>query len=234
MTQYRNVSHIDPAKYFDEFVRSLANPARIWDHAFRNDLSEAAQHILLTLASMPDTVLLSDLRIAFDSFYQHRRKKIGFSTSSRDFEHALKELDGNFVKTNMVGKDSVIEFHNPSVNDYLDSYLAESPDDVADLLRSATFFEQLRQLWSGQRETRFGGVQKYSEGFVRALSRQFLAPSCRIFRLFGHDRIVGMHRHNLSFEERMSSDPAAVPPLPAVSACVATSLPLARVARPTS
>ncbi len=53
MTQYRNVKHIDPSTYFDEFLRNLANPARIWNHAFRNDLSEAAQHILITMASMP-------------------------------------------------------------------------------------------------------------------------------------------------------------------------------------
>jgi ABC-type oligopeptide transport system ATPase subunit len=204
MTQFRKVSHIDPARYFDEFVRSLANPARIWDHAFRNDLSEAAQHILLVLASVPSTLLLSDLRIAFDSFYQHRRKKIGFATSSRDYEHALKELDGNFVQTNLVGEDSVIEFHNPSINDYLDSYLAESPHDVADLVQSAAFFEQFEQLWSGQSETRFSKVERDSDRFVEALSERFLAPSCGIYRLGdGSGRIIGMRHRNLSFEERM-------------------------------
>jgi len=204
MTQYRYASRTDPTKYFDEFVRSLANPARIWDHAFRNDLSEAAQHVLLALASMPPTVLLSDLRVAFDSFYQHRRKKIGFATSSRDFEHALKELDGNFVQTNLVGEDPVIEFHNPSINDYLDSYLAESPDDVADLLQSVAFFEQFRHLWSGQNETRFSGVEKDSDRFVEALSTQFQVPSCRVYRLGdGSGRIIGMRHHSLSFEERM-------------------------------
>lgn len=204
MTQYRHASRIDSARYFDEFVRSLANPARIWDHAFRNDLSEAAQHVLLALASMPGTVLLSDLRAAFDSFYQHRRKKIGFSASSRDFEHALKELDGNFVHTNLVGEDQVIEFHNPSINDYLDSYLAESPPDVADLLQSVTFFEQLQQLWSGKGETRFSGVEKDSDRFVEALSTQFLAPSCQVYRLGdGSGHIIGMRHRNLSFEERM-------------------------------
>jgi len=204
MTQFRNVSHIDPTRYFDEFLRSLANPARIWDHAFRNDLSEAAQHILLALGSMPTPVLLSDLKVAFDSFYQYRRKKIGFATTSRDFELALKELDGNFVKTDMVGDDSVIDFHNPSVNDYMDSYLASSPDDVADLFQSATFFDQFKQFWSGQREKRFSGVDKHSDAFVGALSRQIMAPSCRIFRYFSQGRIVGMGHHNLSFEQRMS------------------------------
>src|SRR5260370_15480551 len=204
MTQYRYASRIDPTKYFDEFVRSLANPARIWDHAFRNDLSEAAQHVLLALASMPPTVLLSDLRVAFDSFYQHRRNKIGFATSSRDFEHALKGLDGNFVQTNLVGEDPVIAFHNPSINDYLDSYLAESPHDVADLLHSVAFFEQFRQLWSGQHETRFSGVEKDSDSFVKTLSTRFQVPTCRVYRLGdGSGRIIGLHHTHLRFQERM-------------------------------
>jgi hypothetical protein len=204
MTQYRNVNHLDPSQYFDEFLRNLANPARIWNHAFRNDLSEAAQHILMVLGSMPTPVLLSDLKLAFDSFYQYRRKKIGFTTSSRDFEHALKELDGNFVKTDLVGEDSVIDFHNPSVNDYMDSYLSESPNDVADLLQSAAFFEQFQQFWSGQREKRLSWSDKYSDDFLAAFSRRFMAPSCRIVRHYSQGHIIGMFHHDVSFEQRMS------------------------------
>jgi hypothetical protein len=203
MTEHRNVTHIAPSEYFVEFIRNLANPARIWDHAFRNDLSEAAQHILLVLGSIPTPVLLNDLRLAFDSFYQYRRKKIGFSTSSRDFENALKELDGNFVRTDLLGDDSVIDFHNPSVNDYIDSYLTHSPEDVADLVRSAIFFEQFQHLWSGQNDKRFSGVDKYGNDFVEALSRQFLAPSCRIFRVSEDGRISRVQRHTLNFEQRL-------------------------------
>jgi broad-specificity NMP kinase len=203
MTEYRNVKQLDPPKYFEECVDNLANPARIWDHAFRNDLSEPAQHVLLALGSMPTPVRLADLMVAFESFYQYRRKKIGFLASSRDFEHALKQLDGNFVKTDLVGDDSVIDFHNPSVNDYIDGYLAESPREVEDLVQSATYFEQFERLWSGQRENRFSGVDKHRDNFVEALTQKFLAPSCRIGRYFSGGRISGMYRRALSFEERM-------------------------------
>jgi Restriction endonuclease len=203
MTEHRNVKHIGHSGYFEEFLRNLAKPARIWDHAFRNDLSEAAQHTLLVLGSMPTPVLLSDLMVAFDKFYQYRRHKIGFATSSRDCEHALKELDGNFVKTDLVGEDAVIDFHNPSVNDYVEMYLAESPLDVADLVESVSFFDQLQQLWGGQCGKGLRGTAKYSEMFVAALSRNFLGPNCRIFRFFGQGGIVGMRRHSLPFEERM-------------------------------
>lgn len=201
MTQYRNAARVEPQHYFEEFIRSLENPKRIWDHAFRNDLSEGAQHVLLVLGSMPTPVLLDDLRSAFEAFYKYRRKKLGFIVGSRDFEHALRELDGNFVKTDLVGKDQVIDFHNPSVNDYVDNYLAGSPDDVGDLIRSATFFDQLRQLWSGEGGRRFTGVDKYSDAFVSALARNFDAPTCRVRPPYG--LLAHAQWYKPSFEQRM-------------------------------
>jgi hypothetical protein len=204
MTQFRNVRHFDSSRYFDEFVISLANPVRIWDHAFRNDLSEAAQHILMTLGSMPTPVILSNLRAAFDSFYEHRRKKIGFSTTSRDFEHAIKELDGNFVRTDLVSNERVIDFHNPSVNDYIDSYLGESPNEIADLLQTSVFFEQFQQLWSLLRENRSTWPPGRNDDFVAVFSQRFMAPSCRGFCTYSQGQLIGTPHSDISFERRMA------------------------------
>lgn len=180
MTEVRNVTALGVAAYFGNFIANLENPIRIWDHAFRNQLSEAAQHLLLVMGSLPNEVLVSDLETAFNSFYQLRRAKLGFSTSSRDFEHALKQLDGNFLKTNRAGEDQIVEFHNPSVNDFLESYLAGSPRDVADLIASAAFFDQFIQLWNGRSGTRFSGIDKNSSEFFKTLEKNFLAPSCAL------------------------------------------------------
>jgi hypothetical protein len=205
MTQARNVIDISPSAYFDDFVKNLDNPARIWDHAFRNQLTEAAQHLLLSMGSLPDEVLLTDLEIAFNSFYQYRREKLGFSTSSRDFEHALKQLDGNFIKTNALGDARIVTFHNPSVLDFLENYLADSPNDVAALIDTACFFDQFVRLWHGRGEKRFSGVDKYGSEFVQALARQFYAPTCRIIRVSdGRGTIVSARRYDRSFESRTS------------------------------
>src|SRR5208283_3594827 len=183
MTQVRNVAHVVPTAYFDNFLENLANPTRIWDHAFRNQLTEAAQHVLLVMGSLPDEVLVSDLEIAFNAFYQYRRTKLGFSTSSRDFEHALKELDGNFIKTALIGKDQIVTFHNPSVSDFIESYLADSPTDVFDLIEGAAFFDQFMHLWRGQRGTRFSGVDRHNTTFISTFARRFSTPTCRIVRI---------------------------------------------------
>jgi hypothetical protein len=203
MTEARNATVLGVTAYFDDFVENLENPTRIWDHAFRNQLSEPAQHLLLVMGSLPNEVLVSDLEIAFNTFYQFRRTKLGFPASSRDFEHALKQLDGNFIKTNRAGEDQIVEFHNPSVNDFIESYLAGSPRDVADLIASATFFDQFIHLLRGRSGTRFSGIDKNSSEFFKALERNFSAPSCAV--VLGKD-VLGQVSHvrhaDHSFESR--------------------------------
>jgi len=61
MTQSRRAQSVGPTVYRQEFVDSLENPARIWDHAFRYQLSEAGRHLLLVLATLPDETRLEDL-----------------------------------------------------------------------------------------------------------------------------------------------------------------------------
>jgi len=200
MTLRHNVAYIPPDQFFNDFVLNLDNPIRVWDHAFRNQLKEAAQHLLLILASMPDEVRLEDLERAFNSFYQFRRTKLGFSTTSRDFEHALKELDGNFIKTELIGKDRIVGFHNPSVRDFLEAYLAGSANDVPDLVESATFFDQLTNLWNRRGEGRPSPV---GDHFLRAISHLLLADDCAIIRYGVQDQIEGVRNKRSSMEHRI-------------------------------
>lgn len=155
------------------------------------------------MGSLPDEVLLRDLELAFNSFYQCRRARLGFITSSRDFEQALKSLDGNFIKTGLIGKDQVVTFHNPSVSDFLEYYLAETPTDVADLIDGAYFYDQFLRLWRGQRGVRFGGVDIHKDKFIQTLEHRLSAPTCQIV-LTKNRRgdIQGVQYWDKSFEAR--------------------------------
>jgi hypothetical protein len=151
MTERQNLTGIAPKQYVKEFVDSLDNPIRIWRHAFEQQISEAAQELLLVLGSIADEVLPSDLELAYDSFVRIRRDRRGFQPKLRDFEHALRELDNNFVSTSREGEDLIIDFHNPSVEDFIAQYLNNHPEDVRDLFDSAQFFEQCVRLARGPR-----------------------------------------------------------------------------------
>jgi hypothetical protein len=203
MTQARYATQSTPTVYFKTFLENLTNPARVWDHAFRFQLTHAAQSLLIVKASMPDEVLISDLESAFLKFHQYRRTKDGVHGSTRDFERAMKELDGNFVKVTLIGKDQIVTFHNPSISDFLEFYLAGSPNDVADVIQAISFFDQFLTLWRGQQGKRFSGIDTDSDAFIRALASQFGAPFCRIIRMGdGHGNIYGVRRWDLSFEAK--------------------------------
>ena len=198
LTTRHNVDHLQSRQFFSYFIENLDNPTRVWDHAFRNQLGEAAQHLLLVLCSMPDLVLLNDLESAFGDLYQRRREKLGFAAGSRDFEYALKHLDGNFVKISLSGGSRTISFHNPSVRDFLESYLADSPSDVADLIESAYFFDQLETIWKGKRGARYRGIDENAQRIIDAIMRLLAGPGLGSY-VFG----VGA-MHGNSIERRIS------------------------------
>ena len=179
MTQSRRACAVAPTLYRREFVDSLDNPARIWDHAFRHQISESARHLLLVLTTLPDETTLENLEKAFWPFYEFRQKRFGFPTGPGDWDDALKELDGNFVKTGRIGKDIVVSFHTPSVRDFMEQFLQNSDSDVVDLLKGALFYEQYASLWSGFRGHRYRGLERAKDEFVKALASDLYGPSAR-------------------------------------------------------
>lgn len=147
MTNQTKMLGLDSESFVPHFIASLDDPTRLWEHAFNHQLSNEARHLLLTLISMPTEVFIDDMQVAFGSFHQRMAQQYGFSTSSRDFEKALKELDSNFIRTEQrlsgTGVRSTVRFHNPSVKDFLQNHLARTLDEAFVLCMSAPFFQQV-------------------------------------------------------------------------------------------
>jgi len=207
MTLARTAERIAPNMFFETFLKNLANPIMIWDHAFRNQLSEAGQHLVLVMGTLGDEVRFSDLEAAFHSFYAYRQKKLGFSSSSRDFDNAVKELDGNFLKTSLIGHDRIVTLHNPSLSDFLESYFVNTPTDLMDLIESATFFDQFINLWRGRRGNRYSAFSgPGADRLLQVLSSKLMCSSCGFFRykVGKEDAFVGVRVQQMSFEQRMA------------------------------
>ena len=203
MTQSRRAQSVGPTVYRQEFVDSLENPARIWDHAFRYQLSEAGRHLLLVLVTLPDETRLEDLERAFWAFYENRQKRFGFATTAGDWDNALRELDGNFVSNERIGSDIVVSFHSPSVRDFIEQFLATSDSDVANLIDAACFYEQFAALWSGAGGRRYTGVDRVGDKFLRVLASKLYAPSARALRVASMGEITGVRVYPPSNESRV-------------------------------
>ncbi len=152
MTGYFYTHHTDAKEYLVDFQTNLDDPKRIWEYAFLHQISEASQHLILILATLPSRVYEEDAHICFREFRSYRRKKYGDVIRANDWDTALRELDGSFLATVRAGGRIAIQFHNPSVEDFVKEYMGRTPIDVDDLLASIVFFEQFAKLWTAHKE----------------------------------------------------------------------------------
>jgi len=163
----------DNADYLGFAVAVLDDPKRIWRHGFEHQLDDAQRALLLALASMPDRVEHDDLEGAFEAFCEAAE----IPTRQRAFTRALEVLDDSFVRTyHDVGRVFVTVF-DPSVDDFLARYLAESPTDAKISVRGAVFFEQMEKLARLLGAPKIPSVQ-LADDFVEGVTRCFDAPSC--------------------------------------------------------
>ena len=129
-----------PSNYPDLFLKNLREPFLIWEKAFDSQISEIAQDTLLILGTLPREVFLDDLKYAVIVFFEAKKKNI----TDKEFENCISELEGNFVKTNQVNKNElIIEFHNPSIQDFIETYVSKNSKLYATLAKNAIFFEQI-------------------------------------------------------------------------------------------
>ena len=139
---------MDSEEYIADFMKNLEHPDRVWKHAFEVHISEAARHLLLILAVLPDRVCEEDAKRSFQRFYGDRHLKYGFAVAPGDWHLAMDELEGSFLSTTKVGGYITVRFHNPSVEAFMRDRLHHSLPDVEDLRDSAIFFEQYDRLWN--------------------------------------------------------------------------------------
>lgn len=128
------------------FLQNLDNPKKIWEHAFENQVSDASRSVLFALWTLPADVHIQDLEEAFRALHTLRTQDVSGQTLSTLFQRALKELEGNFVKSVRAQSDIIVSFHNPSIKDFIESYLAVHSGEARLLIVSSVFFAQLEKL----------------------------------------------------------------------------------------
>lgn len=146
------------------FIRILDDPRTLWQHTFDRSISPEARLVLLSLASLPPLTTISALRGVYETLQTDATAKPIF--------YALKEVDGDFLRTTQSGALTVVSFFNPSVRDFVLARLMESAALRDRLLESSPYFEQVLALHA-QSPTFFSG-----SAFCRALVRTFPSGGC--------------------------------------------------------
>ena len=178
LSGYSRIREVPHESYRRHIRQLLDNPENIWKYAFRHQLSEASQTVLLALASLGGACELIDLEPAWKALYDFRSEKYNFKTTSHDYRQALNDLDNSFIK---IGR-SRIELLNPSIRDFIENIFLGG-DEVEDIIESAIRFRQLGHLFHlGQldKESKLKDLaSERNRKYVASLDRLLLVPHLR-------------------------------------------------------
>ena len=136
--------YINPSEFANKFYEFLDYPERIWKKAYENQISNLSRCILAVLLTTGVPIIIEDLRYALQSFAKKYSTKYGILYSEPEFKKSIKELEGTFIRSNKDDANQfVIQYQNPSVQDFLVNYFKEQSDYIKDLIETAVYFNQL-------------------------------------------------------------------------------------------
>jgi hypothetical protein len=146
---YRIWNKCEPKQFAKAIKEYFDNPKSVWSFAFQNSLDKFSQYTLLVLLTMGTPVLMEDLEFALKEFLHINNYKLLMGYDSMNFHQALKELEDTFIKIERDSKENyIIEYKNPSIQDFLINYLVNEKDMISNLLSSAVFTNQFFKIFS--------------------------------------------------------------------------------------
>lgn len=139
----------------DEYVRFVQqefdDPSKIWEHPFKYDISPIARETLALLWSFNGTAEMETLKSAVSLLFGSE----DLEDFTVGFTDAMRQLDGNFISTNRYpprhakdGHSVVVQFHNPSVEEFVDNLMLSDSARFQRLTRGVVSFLQVQTLVS--------------------------------------------------------------------------------------
>ncbi|MDP1676866.1 MAG: restriction endonuclease [Bacteroidota bacterium] len=173
--------------YVRAFLNNLDDPSRLWKHIYDNQLSIASKKLLVVLTTLPSEVLIKDLELAFDAFYSIKNTTSSFDEQT--FTNSMHELDGNFIKTEKIGRNIIVSFHNPSVRDFLEKLLKDNDKLIKQIFNSIVFFNQIEKAWEI--------LKNYSHKKDKEIKKEFLLNAQKSIRSMDCEILTWYEEKNL-------------------------------------
>ncbi|MCK9169999.1 MAG: restriction endonuclease [Treponema sp.] len=107
------------AEYYKSFMDSLNNPAKIWDKAFEQYISECSRIILYELYLSGKIVEVDKIKRLTLEWLRKNTKNISSDEFDILFSSSLKELENTFISIKISSGITYMTFDNPSIDDYI-------------------------------------------------------------------------------------------------------------------
>lgn len=175
-----------PEEFVATFKKYFDNPLSVWENAFLNRHREE-QYALWVLLAMGHPVLLSDWQSACDSFFKNAGHDLGLVFDIIVWRKILKSLIGTFIRTDLINGETIVEFQNPSIFDFLFSY-GKDENLIRQLIEGSCFIDQLYELFSDSASNSKWKVPQNLYSLLNDKIRLILAgcKSCSLIRVRGN------------------------------------------------
>lgn len=147
LTNPKLLTNVQATEYFSFFLQNLQKPEKIWEMVYNNLPNDLYKLILLNRFIISEPISINRFEESIMVFIKKCEKFRQYSYD--DFEHIVKELEGTFFDfrneyDDMVDEEYVvIEFQNPSIIDFIDSFVWKKKNWLQMIMGNAIFYEQL-------------------------------------------------------------------------------------------
>jgi len=186
------------ARSDDEFIAFVEeecdNPAKLWEHPFQHEISPLGRQILFALWTFNGVAEADDLREAV----LRTAKAAVDAEFRREFDVALKQIEGNFVIINRYelygGKGAsvhVVGFQNPSIEEFVERKITRDPSWLESVGPAVLSLQQAEQV-----------LRHIDEGARQRLSPQFWASIRKSGKDFDRRRVGQVQRLTFGVSEK--------------------------------
>jgi len=150
--------------------------------------------------------VLADLERAFNKFRRDRCLGLGETRSPLDFKDSLRELEGTFIKIHAVTGGSLVQFHNPSIRDFIEPKVFNE-DVFETVVSSAVFFDQLSWCYGWLDDGEDIALRDQDTGFnnlEKEMIRLYRDPACAVVHRLSESSGERIFRGTLDPGRRLS------------------------------
>jgi hypothetical protein len=134
---------ISPEGYKDYIKTALDNPSMIWKHPYEMQTDDYEKMLLITLFTLPYPVESAVLKYAYLNRVEYEVQFGGHKRIPNPFYSKVRELQDGFIRHIRDTNREYYQFYNPSIIDYLVSYLSEDDTEIERVFSSIVYYDQL-------------------------------------------------------------------------------------------
>ena len=198
-------------QYAAAFLNALDNPNQIWEKPYDFQISASSRLLLQVLATFSGIVSAKAL---FDSWINSSEPgtlSLVPAEQEMELKNILKNLDGTFIRIDNFKEHIGIDFHNPSIRDFVRLRLSANADQRRYLMKNSRYFEQVQTLillnQNGKLYRKPNPDLLSSSECIEAFSRTIAMPNPILsrfnFRSLGHNT-VELQPHEVDYGQRLS------------------------------